>query len=120
VLLSFGEGTPVDPPQGRTQGYRALLEAPVREAAAIILNGQAAGSVWHPPYELDITSSLKPGLNTIRIVVGNLAVNAMSGEKQPDYRLLNLRYTERFTPQDMDQIKPLPSGILGPVTLVSR
>ena len=31
------------------------------------------------------------------------------------YRLLNLRYGERFQAQTMDQVKPLPSGLLGPV-----
>jgi hypothetical protein len=44
----------------------------------------------------------------------------MAGRSLPDYRLLNLRYGERFTPQDMDKIAALPSGLLGPVTLISR
>ena len=37
------------------------------------------------------------------------------GRPLPSYRLLNLRYGERFTPQDMKDLQPLPSGILGPV-----
>ena len=44
----------------------------------------------------------------------------LAGQSLPDYKLLNLRYTERFTPQDMKDLKPLPSGILGAVKLVSR
>jgi len=31
--------------------------------------------------------------------------------------LLNQRYGERFTPQDMGNLQPLPSGILGGLRL---
>ncbi|HEV8146685.1 MAG TPA: hypothetical protein VGP79_09900, partial [Bryobacteraceae bacterium] len=117
--LSFGEGTPVEP-ERRPNGMRALLESPVREAAQVYINGQFAGSVWHPPYEVDVSKFLRVGENQIRIVVANTAINALAGQSLPDYKLLNLRYTERFTPQDMKDLKPLPSGILGPVKLVSR
>jgi hypothetical protein len=43
----------------------------------------------------------------------------MAGHKLPDYRLLNLRYGERFQPQDMDKIQVLPSGLTGSIKLVS-
>jgi hypothetical protein len=119
TFLSFGEGTPVEP-ERRPNGMRALLESPVREAAQVYINGQLVGSVWHPPYEVDVSKFLRIGENQIRIVVANTAINAMAGQSLPDYKLLNLRYTERFTPQDMRDLKPLPSGILGPVKLVSR
>ena len=78
-----------------------------------------AGSVWCPPYSLDIAHFLKPGENSIKIAVGNLAVNHMAGHSLPDYRLLNLRYGVRFEAQDMDKIQPVPSGLLGPIRLVS-
>jgi len=119
AVLDFGEGTPVEA-ERRPNGMRALLESPVREAAQVYINGQFAGSVWHPPYEVDVSKLLRVGENQIRIVVANTAINAMAGQSLPDYKLLNLRYTERFTPQDMKDLKPLPSGILGPVKLVSR
>ncbi len=48
-----------------------------------------------------------------------LAVVLMALPAAPDYRLLNLRYGEKFTPQDMDHLAPLPSGILGTVRLIS-
>ncbi len=48
-----------------------------------------------------------------------LAVVLMALPAAPDYRLLNLRYGEKFTPQDMDHLVPLPSGILGTVRLIS-
>jgi hypothetical protein len=119
VLIDFGSGTPVTA-EGRTMGYRALLESPIHEAAAVYVNGKLAGTVWRPPYQLDITEFAKPGSNALRVVAGNLGINALAGQKLPDYRLLNLRYGERFTPQDMRDLKPLPSGLLGPVTLIVR
>jgi len=32
---------------------------------------------------------------------------------------LNLRYGTRFEPQDMDQVQPVPAGLLGAIRLVS-
>ena len=96
---------------------RAYLESPVREAADVYVNGQHAGVVWHPPYVLDVASLLRPGKNDLRIVVGNTAMNELSGQSLPDYRLLNDRYGRRFVPQDMDHLQPLPSGLIGEVEL---
>jgi hypothetical protein len=119
VWLDFGEPRATEPggPNARVQAW---LDAPVREAAVVSVNGVRVGSVWCPPYRLDVTAHLRPGTNSLRIDVANLAINAMAGRALPDYRLLNLRYGSRFDPQDMDQVKPLPSGLLGPVRLVSR
>ena len=75
--------------------------------------------MWCPPYSLVVTPLLQPGTNRLRIEVGNLAINFMSAHPLPDYRLLNLRYGVRFEPQDMDQIAPVDSGLLGPITLVA-
>ena len=99
---------------------RAWLDAPIREAAVVYVNDQRAGAVWCPPYALEVTRLLKPGLNRLRIVVGNTAINYMAGHKLPDYKELNQRYGERFQPQDMENLQPLPSGMLGPVRLVAR
>ena len=97
---------------------RAYLESPLREAAQVYVNGQSAGYVWHPPYRLDVSNLLKPGSNELRIVVGNTAINELSGTSLPDYRLLYARYGTLFEPQGMQNLQPLPSGILGPVTLI--
>jgi hypothetical protein len=119
VALDFGEGTPLPDPHRTGPGMRALMESPVHEAAVVTINGQKAGSVWHPPYQLDITKFVHAGKNEITIVVGNLALNEMAGQTLPNYRLLNTRYGERFQAQDMDQVKPIPSG-LTTLKLVSR
>jgi hypothetical protein len=121
ALLNFGEGVAIAPGSEKRagSGMRAWLENPVREAAVIFVNGERAGSVWCPPYELNVAALLKPGANTIRVVVANLAVNAMSARREDDSQL-NARYGERFQAQDMDSIRPLPSGLLGPVQLILR
>lgn len=117
VKLDFGPGTPVEPDSKETPGMHALLEGPVREAATIFVNGHPAGFIWHPPYELDVKPYLHAGQNRFEITVGNSAINEMAGSAMPDYTLLNLRYGERFVPQDMQSLKPLPSGIIGPLSL---
>ena len=122
LILSFGVGKPLPEPAGSADhpGMRALLDPPVRDAAVIYVNGKRAGSLWHTPYELDITSLLKPGNNALEVRVANTAINRLSGEALPNYQLLWARYGRRFDPQDMENLLPLPSGLLGEVELISR
>ncbi len=120
-VLDFGEGTPVNAEERRAgAGMRAMLESPVREAAIVYVNGKRAGSVWKPPYQLDVTGLMHAGENQIRIVVANTAVNVLAKGPLPDYKELTAKYTERFQAQDMDRVQPLPSGLLGPIRLVTR
>ena len=118
IVLDFGEGTPVAAEPNVKNGMSALLDAPVREAAIVIVNGVRVGSVWHPPYTLDLTNALHAGDNSIEVRVGNTAINGLAGRAPADYRLLWARYGQRFSPQDMDHLEPLPSGIFGPVHLI--
>jgi alpha-L-rhamnosidase len=118
IVLDFGDAKALESLPQRN-GMRTWIEPPIREAAVIKINGQRAGSLWCPPYRIDIKAFLKAGRNDVRIEVANTAVNFMAGRKLPDYKLLNLRYGERFQPQDMDKIQPIPSGLLGSVKLLS-
>jgi hypothetical protein len=118
VYLDFGPGTVVERPQAGHPRMRAWLESPVREAAQVFVNDQAAGSIWKPPYELEISGTLHPGENHLRIIVGNLAINTLAGHSLPDYKLLSSKYGERFVPQDMENLQPLPSGLLGSLRLI--
>jgi len=120
VYLNFGSGVPLEHSPQRGNGMRAWIDGPVREAALVYVNDQLAGSVWRPPYEINITESLRPGNIRLRIVVANVAINHLAGRPLPDYRLLNLRYTERFTPQDMKNLQPIPSGLFGPIRLLTK
>lgn len=119
LRLDFGSGIP-STPQTLRNGMQAWLESPVREAAVVYVNDVRVGAVWCPPYSLEVRKFLRPGANKIRIQVANTAMNYMAGHSLPDYRLLNLRYGERFQPQDMDKIQALPSGLLGPVRLIGK
>jgi hypothetical protein len=120
LYLNFGEGTPIPPGSRRANGFTALLDPPVREAAVIYVNGRRAGSVWHPPYELAVGNLLQRGDNQIRIVVANLAINQLANQPLPDYRALIAKYGDRFQDQDMKNLQPLPAGLLGPVRLVAH
>jgi hypothetical protein len=113
-------GAPVQPTKLDLPGMRTWFDAPLRDAAIVYVNGTLAGSVWHPPFTLDISPFLHPGTNELKIVVANTAINELAGRAAPDYRLLWLRYGKRFAPQDMDHLQPLPSGILGPLRIVPR
>ena len=120
IWLDFGEGVRVQEYPMRN-GYRTWLDGPIREAAYVEVNGgRVVADIWAPPYRMDITVGVQAGQNRIRIRVGNTAMNHMAGQSLPNYRLLNLRYGERFVPQDMDQVQVLPSGLTAPVRLVIR
>lgn len=119
VSLDFGEGEPIAEQQLRS-GMQAWFTPPVREAAVVYINDQRVGSLWCPPFRLDVTAFLRPGENQFRVVVANTAMNYMAGHSLPDYRLLNLRYGERFQAQDMDKVQPQISGLLGAIHLISR
>ena len=116
--LNFGEGTPL--PVDPNAHFQAWLDGPVREAAEVFVNGQRAGTVWHPPYELDVTPFLRAGENELRIVVGNLAVNEMAGSPLPNRAALTAHYGERFQDQGNELVKPIPSGLIGPIRLIPR
>jgi hypothetical protein len=99
-------------------GMHADFDAPIREAAKVVINGQDAGVLWHPPYRLKIGKFLKPGSNSIEIHVFNTALNAWSALPPRDYGPLKAKFGDRFQMQDLDQVHPLPSGILGTVELI--
>src|SRR5207237_9885521 len=130
VYLDFGPGTPVAMPTGpsefRNEGTgsgtpraQAWLDSPVREAAQVFVNGKAAGSVWLPPYELDVTEFLHAGENQFKILLGNLAVNGMAGASLPDHRLLNDRYRDLFNDQYLEPPHPHPAGMFVKLPSVS-
>jgi hypothetical protein len=122
VRLDFGQGQaiaeePYRPPRG--PGMQAALDAPIREAAVVYINNRKVASIWCPPFNVEVKKFLRPGENRIMVHVANTAINYMAGHALPDYRLLNLRYGERFQPQDMDKVQPVVSGLLGPIRLIA-
>jgi hypothetical protein len=87
----------------------------VKNLAVVTVNKKSLGTVWHAPYRVDVTRALRPGVNTITIAVTNAWVNRMIGDQQSGAK----RYT--FTvihPYTADSAL-LPSGLLGPVRILS-
>ena len=101
-------------------GMHAYYDPPVREAALVTINGQAAGALWHPPYRLDVSKLVKPGRNRIEIRVYNTALNAWSALPPHDYKPLIAKYGDRFQMQDLDKVMPISSGLLGKVHLIAE
>ena len=75
------------------------------------------GSVWHPPYAVDVTTALHPGDNSIELQVANTALNVFASQPPTDYTALNAKYGVRFNTQYMEDVKPIPSGITGSIHL---
>lgn len=121
LLLHFAEGKalPDTQPAGKN-GMRALYDAPIREAAIVFLNGKQVGSLWHPPYELELTKFVVSGENRLEVRVYNTAINELAGQPPRDYTALKAKYGDRFQMQDMENLQPVPSGIFGPVEILQR
>jgi hypothetical protein len=124
--VSTNEGTPLGtdglPDPKRTlpgPGMHATFAPPIREAALVVVNGHSAGTLWHPPYRLELSGLLQPGTNHIAIHVYNTVLNAWSAQPPRNYAPLIDRYGDRFQMQDLDQVKPISSGLFGTIRLMS-
>jgi hypothetical protein len=86
----------------------------VHALAQVNLNGRNLGTVWQPPYRVNITDALQAGPNALEVRVANLWRNRLIGDAA-------LPMAERFTWSSSAQFSPdtpLPeSGLLGPVTI---
>ena len=88
----------------------------VKNIAEVIVNGKPIGIAWKKPFRLDLTGALKPGTNKLEIKVTNLWVNRLIGDQQPGT-------TNKITYTTMPFFSAgsplLPSGLLGPVKILS-
>lgn len=96
----------------KVKGETYLLNlGDARAIAKVTVNGIDVGGAWTPPYKVDITKAIKPGLNKLKIKVVNTWVNRLVGDSM-------LPVAER---QTSALILPNPknglesSGLLGPV-----
>lgn len=110
----------VQPSWLRPQARLLLDLGEVRDLAEVRINGKRVGVVWAPPYRIDVTDALKQGANRLEIAVTNEFTNRLIGDKQlPEQkRVLGPASDIRMMfggPQE-----PLPSGLLGKVTLVRQ
>ncbi len=87
----------------------------VKNLARIRLNGRDLGVVWCAPWRVDATTALRNGTNQLEIEVANLWPNRLIGDQSlpPDQRFA---WTTRNPYKANSPL--LPSGLLGPVTVV--
>jgi len=131
-----------------TKGKRIVLDlGEMNDLAQVKINGVDKGTLWYPPFKVDITDALKNGNNTIEIAVTNNWANRLIGDEKepadfewgtdrgvekghamkayPDWFLKNeLRpsqgrkaFTVWYYYRDNSALQP--AGLVGPVKLVS-
>ncbi|HEU5071718.1 MAG TPA: glycosyl hydrolase [Verrucomicrobiae bacterium] len=99
-----------------TPGAKLYLDlGDVRELASVKLNGKPLGTVWTPPFRVDISEVVTPADNTLEVEVVNFWPNRIIGDQ-------SLPADQRFTRTNVRKLTAdtplMPSGLLGPVTLV--
>lgn len=114
----------------------------VKNVARVRLNGRDLGTVWTAPWQVDISSAVKPGANVLEIEVANLWPNRLIGDatlpKEERRTVTNVRtYDTQKTAsygckkcgarkKDAEAQKAgksvplLPSGLIGPVRLMQE
>ena len=89
----------------------------VKNLAEVMINGKSMGIVWKTPFRIKVTGELKTGENNLEIKVTNLWVNRLIGDQQPGVTD-KLTYTTQAFYQANSPL--LPSGLLGPVQIISK
>ncbi len=103
-------------PKLLTQSSLRLDLGKVNVMAAVKINGHELGTAWCAPWQVEVPAKLlKPEGNQLEIVVANLWPNRLIADA-------GLAPEQRLTWTTSNPYKPnsplLPSGLLGPVTLV--
>ncbi|MEI2727308.1 MAG: glycosyl hydrolase [Verrucomicrobiota bacterium] len=86
----------------------------VRDLATVRVNGRELATLWLAPWRVDITSAVKPGANTLEIVVVNPWNNRLVGDAALP---AEQRHTFLAGPKVSKNAPLLPAGLLGPVRL---
>jgi hypothetical protein len=107
--------------QGQTSQpptWRTVLDlGDLRELAEVRLNGTSCGITWSPPFQVDISDSIKPGENRLEIELVNFWPNRIIGDDHlPEAQRMtrtNIRKLTKTTPL-------MRSGLFGPVTILAK
>ena len=88
----------------------------MKNLAEISINGKPLGILWKEPFRVEITQVVKAGKNQLTVQVTNLWPNRLIGDqKLPEQERITWASTSLFKPTD----PLLPSGLLGPVKILS-
>ena len=121
---------PIEIPGDRiAAGRRAYLQfTGLGEVGEITLNGRPAGTLWKPPYCIEITDQLRSGANELVIRAANTWANrCLYDATLPETERLTWSNTMRFLyPEPGKEIHAhlvwrqgaIPSGVIGPVRIV--
>lgn len=86
------------------EAKRLFLElGDLAEIADVRLNGEPLGTVWQPPFRVEITAAARAGTNELEIRVANLWANRLNGDSL-------LPESERFTRGNLDRIQTDPTS----------
>ena len=86
----------------------------VNDIAVVRVNGRELGTLWQPPYRVNINHAVHPGMNTLEVDVVNCWNNRLAGDAAlPAYQ----RHTSITAPTVNKHSPLLPAGLIGPVTL---
>jgi hypothetical protein len=98
-----------------TKGARLWIDlGDVKNLAVVTVNGKSLGETWHIPYRIEIGTALKPGANEVTIQVVSAWVNRLIGDEQPGATKLTFADVKPYKANS----PLLPSGLLGPVTII--
>jgi len=103
-----------------TPGAQIVLDlGNVGDLAQVSINGKSVGTLWKPPYQIDVTSALKPGDNKLEISVTNEWTNRITGDAAAPagQKVLSGGGGGRGFG---GAATAKPSGLMGPVLVVSK
>ncbi|MEM8765342.1 MAG: glycosyl hydrolase [Bacteroidota bacterium] len=84
--------------------------------ASVKINGKSIGTTWVTPYRLKATHAVQEGENTIEVEVVNVWRNRITGDKAiPEVARTTWLNVDGITPDE----ELVPSGLLGPVTILT-
>ncbi len=91
----------------------------VESMAEVTLNGHTFPVLWKPPYRLNVDAALRPGANQLAVRVVNVWHNRLVGERLGVEGLADPKVWTSNTPNYKPAEPLLPSGLIGPVRLVT-
>ncbi len=88
----------------------------VHDIARVVVNGQDLGIVWRAPFQVNATGALKAGENRVTMEVTNSWFNRLVGDQQEGMK----QVTFSPSPGVTATTPLLPSGLIGPVSIVLK
>jgi hypothetical protein len=93
----------------------------VESVAEVVMNARPLGTLWKPPFVVDVTAALQPRRNSVSVRVTNTWWNRLIAANRPDSApaARPREFTPRLAFPDTNRLQgdPVPSGLMGPVRL---